>query len=117
MLRVNNLNDFLIDLANAIRKKTNTTCQYYANDFDNIIRSIDVGVENIFGKELLLTVADEEQISKGDFVRLTSDGKVASIILKSDIDNIIGIATSEGIKKSGEQIKICIPTVKEVSNG
>lgn len=117
MLRVNNLNDFLIDLANAIRKKTKTTCQYYANDFDNIIKDIEVGVENIYGKEITLTVADEEKINKGDFVRITSDNKVASIIYAEDINDIVGISVSEGSVTSGQQIKICIPTMKEVTNG
>lgn len=68
---MNNLNEYLTDIANAIREKKGITDEINAADFSNEIRNISTGGNiNINGTIGDYIVSDNDSIKSGDFVEI-----------------------------------------------
>lgn len=102
MARISNMNDFLTDVANAIRNKRGTTSQIFAYDFDNEIKAIKMGLE-IKGKSITLPLATQEWVSTGDFVKIENNFAYAI----ESLDEVSGISLWDGTP--GDNIRILIP--------
>ena len=72
MARTNNLKNYLTDVAEAIREKTNTTEQINANEFDTKINEISANVD-INGLIKQYEVEVGGSVSLGDFVTFMND--------------------------------------------
>ena len=112
MARVNNLSNFLGDVANAIRTKKETTGQIPAENFDQEILSIDT----IKGQEKTIIPSTAEQIitPDGDYNAITKatvkavdstiDSNISPENIKKDI-NILGVTgTLEQINNQDKEI-------------
>ena len=70
MARTDNLNNFLTDVADAIKEKANIIEPINATEFDNKINEISTGIDGII-KEY--KVASGENINAGDFVKFVNE--------------------------------------------
>ena len=71
MARTNNLKNFLTDVGDAIREKTETTEPIQATEFDNKINDINTGI-NIDGIIEEYQVASGGNVNAGDFVKFVN---------------------------------------------
>lgn len=108
MARTTRLNDFLTDIANAIRRKKGTSNQIFAYDFDNEIRTIKMGLE-IKGKVITSQLATKEWVDAGDFVKVQNNFAYAI----ESLDEVSGIALWGGVP--GDIIRILIPEGSEIN--
>lgn len=86
MTRTDNLNNYLIDIANAIREKKNIDNIIPANTFDDEIRSIQSGI-SING--IIREEKAGEDINAGDFIKWKNKGYKLSL----DSSNTLEIST------------------------
>ncbi len=72
MARTNNLKNFLTDVGEAIREKTETTELIKATEFDTKINDINTGI-NIDGIIEEYQIASGGNVNAGDFVKFVNE--------------------------------------------
>lgn len=113
MARTDNLNNFLTDVANSLRAKTETTGKISASEFDKVIADIETGSELILQEKSVAPTTDLQKIkpdtgfdglSKVEVKAVTSaiDNNIQPSNIKKGV-SILGIIgdLEEGVSPSG----------------